>query len=159
MDTEVLIPISFFAAVAWIVYIVVEAYRRRQQVRLAAEFHGKLLERIGSAREFGEFLNTPGGTRFLDSLTIEREGGPHVRILRAVQSGLVLLALGLGLFLYVGSRSLPERAGDGIHLFGTVAVSLGVGLLMSAGASYGLSRRLGLIDDETTGRPHSAHSA
>ena len=156
---EFLIPISLFAAIAWIVHVIVEGYRRRQQMRMAAEFHGKLLERIDSTQEFGEFLNTPGGARFLESLTIERESGPHVRILRAVQSGLVLLALGVGLFLFAGSRSLPERAGDTIRLFGTVATSIGVGLLLSASASYGLSRRMGLIDGEIDSRPHSAHSA
>jgi len=156
---EFLIPISLFAAIAWIVHVIVEGYRRRQQMRMAAEFHGKLLERIGSTQEFGEFLNTPGGARFLESLTIERESGPHVRILRAVQSGLVLLALGVGLFLFAGSRSLPEPAGDSVRLFGTVATCIGVGLLLSASASYGLSRRMGLIDGEIDSRPHSAHSA
>ena len=159
MDLEILIPISFFAAATWVVHEFVEAYRRRQQMRIAAEFHTKLLERMGSTHEFGEFLNTPGGSRFLDSLTIDREGGPHVRILRAVQSGLVLLALGVGLFLFANGRDLPGRADDGVLLFGTVATSVGIGLLFSAGASYGLSRRMGLIDGEIAGRSRSAHPA
>ena len=153
MDARILlplIPISAFAAIAWVIYIIVDGYRRRQQARMAAEFHSKLLERIGSAREFGEFLNTTGGTKFLDSLTIERESGPHVRILRAVQTGLVLLSLGVGLFM-VGwwSPWLPLEGHNVLNIFGAIAASLGVGLLLSAAASFGLSKRLGLINGES----------
>jgi DNA-directed RNA polymerase specialized sigma24 family protein len=69
----ILIPISAFAAMAWVIHVVVDGFRRRQQLRLTTEFHGKLLDRIGSAHEFGEFLNTSGGARFLDSLLTPRE--------------------------------------------------------------------------------------
>ena len=160
-----LIPIiivpSLFLTIGWVVYVVSEAFRRRQQSRIAAEFHAKLLDRIGSVRELGEFLNTAGGGRFLDSLTLERETGPHTRILRAVQTGLVLLSLGIGLFM-IGwwNPGLPDEGHNVVNVFGTIAVSLGIGLLLSAGASYGLSRRLGLINGESHHRDIAAtHSA
>jgi hypothetical protein len=159
MNLDFLIPISFFAAAAWTVNILVEAYRARQRMRIAADFHSKLLERVNSTQEFGAFLSTTGGARFLDSLTVTHEGGPHVRILRAAQSGLMLLALGIGLFLYGSSRDIPGRADDAVFLFATVAASLGIGLLLSAGASYGLSKRMGLMNGEITGRSHSPHAA
>src|SRR5687768_14522253 len=107
MEMWIFIPITAFAAVAWVIYIIVDGFRRRQHIRLATEFHGKLLDRIGSAKEFGEFLNTSGGTKFLDSLTVEREGGgAQIRILRAVQTGFVFLALGIGLFVLIGTTDL-----------------------------------------------------
>lgn len=143
----VLVPLAAFGAIAWVIQVIVDGFRRRQQIRLTTEFHGKLLDRIGSAREFGEFLNTTGGAKFLDSLTIERAGGAHVRILRALQSGLVLLMLGVGLFLLVGARNLPVEAEEGVATFATITTSLGVGLLLAAGASYIVSKRLGLVDD------------
>lgn len=143
----IIVP-SLFASVAWVVHVIVDGLRRRQQLRAATEFHGKLLERIGSAREFGEFLSTSGGVRFLDALTIEREGGAPLRILRAMQSGLVSLALGLGLFLLMNSRPFSTEALDVMATFATIAVSLGAGLLLAAGASYGLSRHLGLLDHD-----------
>ena len=158
MNADFLIPISFFAAVVWIVNILVEAYRARQRMRIAADFHTKLLERVNSTQEFGAFLNTTGGARFIDSLTVTHEGGAHVRILRAAQSGLVLLVLGIGLFIF-GRRDMPGRVEDGIFLFATVAASLGIGLLLSAGASYGLSKRMGLMNGEIAGRSHSPHAA
>lgn len=173
MLVPIIIVPAFFLMVGWVVYVVVDGFRRRQQLRLATEFHGKLLDRIGSAKEFGEFLNTSGGAQFLDSLTIEREGGPHLRILRALQTGLVCLALGVGLFLLIGSTTLtfgdvpgapaPEFRGDeedGIAVVATIFTSIGVGLLLSAGAAYGLSKRLGLINGKGDRRRTSpVHSA
>lgn len=167
-----LIPIiivpSFFFLIGWVVYVIVDGQRRRQQMRLATEFHGKLLDRIGSATEFGEFLNTDGGAKFLDSLTVEREGEPHTRILRAVQTGLVGLALGVGMFVLIGSTDLTFGAPDvferdtedGLAVLATIATSIGVGLLLAAGASLGLSKRLGLINGEhSRRRVDSTHSA
>ena len=156
----VLVPLAAFAAIAWVIQVIVDGYRRRQQIRVTTEFHAKLLDRIGSAREFGEFLNTSGGTRFLDSLTIERQGGAPLRILRAVQTGFVFLMLGLGLFLLMGVRRLPYGAEDGLAAIATITTSIGVGLLISAAASYGVSKRLGLLDDgrdrELRDQPYSA---
>lgn len=148
MDWAILIPISFFAATAWVIHVIVDGLRRRQQIRVATEFHGKLLDRIGSAREFGEFLNSSGGEKFLGSLTIEREGAPAARILRALQWGLVFLMVGAGLFLLIGSRNLPVEAEEGMATFATLTASVGVGLLLSAGASFSVSKRLGLVGDE-----------
>jgi hypothetical protein len=170
MEMWVFVPISAFIAIAWVIHVVVDGFRRRQQIRLTTEFHGKLLDRIGSAREFGEFLNTTGGTRFLDTMTVEREGGgAHARILRAVQGGFVFLALGLGLFLLIGTTDLgfndfPDdlRRGDeesGFAVMATICTSVGVGLLVSAFASYSLSKRLGLLDESDHRRLDTAHSA
>ena len=163
---EFLIPIiivpALFLMIGWVVYVVVDGIRRRQQLRLATEFHARVLDRIGSAKEFGEFLTTSGGAKFLDSLTIEREGGPHGRILSALQTGLVFLALGLGLFILLGVRSgmFQAEGADAMATFATIATSLGLGLVLSAGASYGLSKRMGLMDDgQGRGSLGSMHSA
>jgi len=157
---EHLVPIivvpSLFAALGWVVYVIVDGVRRRQQLRSVAEFHGKLLDRIGSAREFGEFLNTSGGTRFLDALTIERGGGAPLRILRALQTGLVCVALGLGLFFLMSARNFSTEAQDTLATIATITLSLGTGLLLSAAASYRLSRRLGLLENDRDHREADA---
>ncbi|MBM3819431.1 MAG: hypothetical protein FJW14_10520 [Acidimicrobiia bacterium] len=153
MEMWVFVPISAFIATAWVIQVVVDGFRRRQQIRLTTEFHGKLLDRIGSAKEFGEFLNTSGGARFLDSMTVEREGGgAPARILQALQAGLVMLTLGIGVFVLIGTTDLMigdnpgENDEAGFAVLATITTSIGVGLLLSAGASYGLSKRLGLVD-------------
>jgi hypothetical protein len=129
-------------------------------MRVFAEFHGKLIERIGSARELGEFLTTDAGARFLDSLAMERST-PQARILRAMQSGLVLLCLGLGLFTFLWwSPTLPAPVWDTVMLLATIVSALGIGFILSAGASYVLSQRMGiLVSPDRTRQPGSTVSA
>src|SRR5712691_7179845 len=59
-------------ATCWAIFVIVDGFRRRQQVRLFAELQTRLLDRIGSAREFGEFLETESGARFLDAISVDR---------------------------------------------------------------------------------------
>ena len=81
-----------------------------------------------------------------------------MRILRALQAGLVLLALGVGLFVYIAARALPIEGEDAVAMIATVASALGVGLLLAACVSYRMSRRMGLLNrrPEETGSAHVA---
>ena len=146
---DTLIPLGFFAMVAFIVYVIVDTGRRRHLQ--ASEFHTRILEKAGSAQELGLLLNSEGGAKLLASLAAPRAGGTsaYSRILRAVQTGLVLLSLGVGLFM-IGwwNPLLPPRGHAVLNIFGGIAASLGAGLLLSAGASYALSKRMGLINGE-----------
>lgn len=153
--TPVLIVATIFVTVAWVISTIVDAIRRNHQVRSAADFRGKLLDKIGSAREFGEFLSSDGGAKFLDSMTVETEAGPHVRILRSLQAGIVLLVLGAGLFILMGNRDLPFGAEDGMAMFGTITTAIGAGLLLATGATYVMSKRMGLMNGPRShsGRP------
>ena len=161
--TEMLVSIvaitAVFGASAYIAYLIVEAMRARQRMRLTSEFQAKLLDRVGSAQELGAFLNSEGGARLLATMSPSRlEGGPHQRILRALQTGVVLLALGVALFVYIGVRALPIAGEDVVAMIATVSCALGVGLLMAAGASYRVSTRMGLLNTRRD-EPDSAHVA
>ena len=149
MAEDLLIPLGGMAMVAWIVYTLVEGVRRWHQQRTLGQSQVKLLDKIGSVDELGAFLNTEGGTRFLKSLALEgasQGGGPQLRILRAVQGGAVLLTLGVGLFLYGALHaSLSASSRNAVDLTATIFLTIGLGLLVSAGISYRLSRRMGLI--------------
>src|SRR5256885_988168 len=93
-------------ATCWAFFVIVDGFRRRQQVRLSAELHTRLLDRIGSAREFGEFLGTESGARFLDAIAVARNA-VQTGILRALQSGTVSLLLGVALFV-LGPEEFTE---------------------------------------------------
>jgi hypothetical protein len=145
---EVLIPLGAFSMFGFICWVIADAFRRRQQLRTAAEFNHKLLDKMTSTQELGAFLQSDGGARLMATLTAPNPvAGPHVRILRAVQSGFVLLSLGLGLFVLAARRQLwvDVEAQDGVLFTATIATSLGVGLLVSAAAAYAMSRHLGLL--------------
>ena len=156
MNEEILIPLGFFAVAGWIIYVIVDGFRRRQQLRMVTEFHAKLLDRVGTAAELVAFFSSESGTRFLQSLSTERsQAGAHVRILRAVQAGIVLTTLGLGLIGYGVMHAPLMSRGDanGLMFLTTVVFSVGVGLLISVVVSWRLSKRLGLLTDGTETPP------
>jgi hypothetical protein len=146
MNSEIIIVPSLFFMVGYIVYVTVDGIRRRQQMRVFSEFHSKLLDRLGSAKEFGEFFTSEAGTRFLQSLSSSEGGAPQLRILRSLQAGLVLLSVGIGFFILVDQRNFSLDAVDGLTVMATASTAVGAALLVSTGMSYLLSKRMGLIE-------------
>jgi hypothetical protein len=146
MGSEIIIVPSLFFMVGFIVFVIVDGYRRRQQTRVYTEFHGKLLDRIGSAKEFGEFFSSDAGDRFLSALSSSDAAAPQLRILRSLQIGLVLLAVGIGFFILVDQRTFTIEAVDGLMVMATAATAIGAAMLVSTAMSYLLSKRMGLIE-------------
>jgi hypothetical protein len=147
MGSEVIIVPSAFVMVGYVFYVVANAFSRRQQVRSTSEFQARLLDRMGSVGELNQFLSTEGGQRFLTAITTESSGGAaHQRVLRAFQSGTVMVCLGIGLFFYVGDVDLPFGAYENVAFVATVSTAVGLGLLLSGYISLRLSRRMGLIN-------------
>ena len=142
MGSEIIIVPFIFSTMGFVVWVAFNSWQRRQQVKLLTDFNSRLLERIGSVKDFSEFLQTDGGAKFIDRVTA---GGtpPDVRmtILRAVQTGLVLVSLGVGLLLlaWVLRARYPFGEFEIFTIAGTIALSLGVGFLLSGGASYRLA--------------------
>jgi Ca2+/Na+ antiporter len=135
--------------IGWVVSTIVEGRRRMQAVKARAELNNRILEKYGSGREFVEFMQSDAGRRFLDSVTAE-PSSPTTRVLGSVQKGVIATLLGLGLILVSSLRLLGSDTSI-LTVFGILALSLGVGFLISAFLSYRLSRSLGLIltADET----------
>jgi hypothetical protein len=145
---EIIILPALFIMIGFIIWVLVNGWQRRVRLKLTTDFHSKLLDRIGSVKDFNDFLQTDGGVSFMDSLTIERSSSrPQDGILRAVQMGIVLGMLGLGLLAldwYFTVRYADDT--EVLTVIGVIAASLGLGFLISAGASYRLARMLGVLD-------------
>jgi hypothetical protein len=133
------VPLGFFAMVCFVVYVVLEWRRRREQLRV--DLHSKLLDRIGSAREFGEFLSTEAGERFLAGLSPER---PHDRIISAVRGGVVFAVLGATMVIAAYAGALGDERDD-LLIVAIIFTGLGVGLLLAAAASFMIARRFGVM--------------
>lgn len=144
MGSEIIILPAALGSIVWLVYIIVDGFRRRQRLRVFTEFHSKLLDRIGSAREFGEFFGSEAGRRFLSSLASE-EGRPQARILAALQWGMTLISLGVAIFILLGNRRFGSNSIDVLAFIATVATGIGIGSVISSFVSYLLSKRMGLV--------------
>ena len=156
MGSEIIIVPSLFFMVGFVVYVIVDGYRRRQQVKVVTDVHAKLLDRLGSAKEFAEFFTSDAGSRFLESLSSSEGGAPQARILRSMQAGFVLLALGVGFFILLDERTFSIEAADGLTVMATAATAIGAALLVSTGMSYLLSKRMGLIERPGVKRDQNA---
>jgi len=145
--------VALFSIIKYIV-----EYRRWHRIsKVNAEVHNKILDRFGSNEELLAYIDSPAGRRFLEATPIApnaavagRVAAPYGRILLSVQIGVLLLGLALGL-MWVSSRAIEEVREVFMGL-SIVGLTLGLGCVVSAGASYVLSRKLGLLQ-ETPGRP------
>jgi hypothetical protein len=143
MNQDIVVAVVIPSMVCFIFWVVFNTFRRIKHAGRQADLNAKLLEKFSSGHELVEYMNSEAGKKFLESALVEpQRGSPYARILVSVQAGIILAALGVALFL-VG-RQVPE-ATQGFVAFGTVAVTLGAGFLVSAAASYRLSKSFGLL--------------
>lgn len=144
MNTDAIMLFTVPGLFAWIFWVIFSNIRRYKIARVQAESQTKLMEKFGSSQEFIAYMQTEAGKRFLESATIERtRSNPFGRILGAVQAGLILVTIGVG-FLFL--RNPVPDAAQAFLVFGTLAVALGVGFLLSATASFVLSKSFGLLE-------------
>lgn len=142
--TPVLAVLSVFGSLSFLTWVIVDGLRRKAQLKVMAEFHNKLLDRINNGTELAQFMDSPGGTKFIESISTERSH-PALRVMRAVQIGIVLCAAGIGCRVVGWQTSIMEReAAEGFVVLGIMLLSIGIGYLVSAAASFGLGRSLGV---------------
>jgi len=147
--------LSIFTAVmlfAWLVRTLIDYRRWHRLSRIQTEVHTKLLDRFSSNEDLLAYIQSPSGKRFLDSAPIPVDLGPRSvsapvgRIMWSVQTGLVLVFAGIGLYFAFAQLS-TEKIAEPFFVVSVLAVALGLGFIASAGVSYALSQRLGLFVD------------
>jgi hypothetical protein len=132
----------------WLIRTLIEHRRWSRISKVQADVHNKLMDRFTANEDLLAYIRTPAGKRFLESAPIAIDGTPRAvsapvgRILWSVQVGLVLAAAGFGL-QYV-SHSIEKTVSQPLFAMGVLALSIGIGFVVSAIVSYALSRRLGL---------------
>lgn len=150
--------------IVWLVKMLVDHRRWLRQSKVQTDVHTKLMDRFTSNEDLLAYIQSPSGKRFLESAPIALDveapprniGAPFGRIFWSVQAGAVLLLTGFGL-QFVGQRQQWEEIGQPLSSMGILVVAIGLGFLISAAASYFLSRRLGLLPDYNAKRDVTAH--
>jgi hypothetical protein len=139
----------FLGALLWMTKAFIENRRWNRTFRLQSEVHGRLIDKFSSTQELAHYMESEAGKRFLEAAPISLNVEPGqsmpnavARVLTPLQIGIVLSLLGAGLLLI--RRSRPEMEIPFVIL-GTLALMPGIGFILSAGLSWMLARRLGLI--------------
>jgi hypothetical protein len=146
---SIFLAIGMLATVlTWLVKTLIQHRRWSRVSRVQADVHNKLMDRFGTNEELLAYITTPAGQRFLESAPLaidsaqQQTASPAGRILWSIQVGLVLAAAGFGLQFVSGS--IEKDVSQPLYALGVLAISIGVGFVLSAIVSFVLSRRLGL---------------
>jgi len=152
MDRALLPAMTFLGlagALLWLIRMLLENRRWGRIFRLQTEVHTKLIDRFGNNQELLTYMGTEAGKRFLEAAPIpvefehqHRFPGAVSKVLMPLQIGVVLTLLGLGLLML--RHSLPEAAAP-LLVFGVVVLMPGLGFIISAGITWFLAGRLGLM--------------
>jgi hypothetical protein len=156
--------LNYFAAFAgfatgigllvWLIRTLVDYRRWNRLAKVQTDFHTKILDRFSSNNDLLTYIQSPAGSKFLQSTPIMLDaaprsmGAPMGRILWSLQGGIVLMAGGCG--LEVVSGRIGEDAGQPLHALGVLGIALGLGFLVSAIVSFVISQRLGLVEQVRT---------
>lgn len=116
---------------------------RRGQERSRAQFdlQRRMLEKFGSASEFVAFLESDSGRKFLETVSSETQTQAS-RIFGSIQKGAIFSLIGVvgfGVVAYDPGDLVPLAIPSGI------AFAVGIGYLISAYATYKLSKQWGLL--------------
>jgi hypothetical protein len=134
----------------WLIRTLVDYRRWNRLAKVQTEVHTKLLDRFTANNDLFAYIQSPAGSKFLQSSPIMLDaaprsvGAPLGRILWSIQGGVVLIAGGIG--LQVVSGRVADDASQPLHALGVLGIALGLGFLVSAIISFVISQRLGLIE-------------
>ena len=146
---EVLAPmigvVGIMVVIGWIVRIVTTSRRQTKMAALQAEMQENLLEKFGTSEEVIGYLESEAGRQFLDSATFERTN-PYRRILGSIQTGLILTLAGVAFLILRGQMA---EADDAFVFLGALGLALGLGFLLSAVATFVLSKSWGLVNGDS----------
>lgn len=138
-------------ALLWIFKVVLENRRWSRMTKIQTDLHNRLLEKFTTNEDLFAYMQTEPGKRFLEFVPVitdpersPRLSAPFGRILWSFQAGLILALAGIGL-LAIRSQFEAAAGGQALLVLGTLGLTIGVGFIIAAGVSYGLSRHLGLF--------------
>ncbi|HEU5458352.1 MAG TPA: hypothetical protein VFU68_07020 [Terracidiphilus sp.] len=145
---------SFLVTVAWMTRVFLENRRWNRIFKLQSEVHGRLIDKFSSTQELSSYMGTEAGRRFLEAapIPVQFEAGQRVpnavaRVLTPLQVGVVMCLLGIGLLLlrHVGGQEMESS----MLVLGTIVLMPGIGFILSAGITWMLAARLGLMPEST----------
>jgi len=137
-------------ALVWLVKTLVDYRRWYRLSKVQTEAHNKLLDRFTNNEDLLAYITTPSGKRFLESAPIMLDtasasiGAPVKRILWAIEIGVVMVCLGIG--VYFAQEVAPADVRLVLRTVAIVVTALGIGFVLAAGASYALSRHMGVLN-------------
>ena len=144
MDEDIFAIVGVFGALSFVAYWFFHAIVRWREVGQQGRIMTMMIDRVGSGTEAAQVLESSAARSIFEKIA-DRRTVVLQRIMRAVQSGILLVFLGAAMFTlrprFTGEEELA------MLVLATLALSLGLAFLLAAGVSFSLSRRWKLIDE------------
>jgi len=152
-----MVPLIAFAfgltAIFVLARMFVENRRWSRIFKMQSDVHGKLIDKFTSNQELAAYMETEAGRKFLEAAPIPvgiEQGRPMpsavARVLTPLQAGIVMVLLGIGL---LSLRHAGPDMDTPMLFFGTMVLMPGIGFIISAGVSWLLAAKLGLMPADT----------
>lgn len=143
-----LVFVFILGAILWLTRIFLQNRRWGKIFKVQTDTYSKLLEKFSTNEELLAYVRSDAGKRFLESASIPlntdsptQMSGLVSRVIGGLQLGILLTLVG------IGSIALRNHLEDPVPLlvFGTLALMLGLGFIISSGVSFALGRHLKLL--------------
>src|SRR5581483_706193 len=151
----ILVFCGLMAALASAVHLIrglIDHRRWLQSMKIQTDAHTKIIDRLTNNEDLLAYLQSPSGQKWLaiapSATEPARATAPIARILWSLQTGLVVAIGGGG--LWIASAGVFEELSQALRIVATLSIAVGIGFIVSAIASFLLSRQLGLIAPTTT---------
>jgi hypothetical protein len=149
------VPLLAFAialvAILWLTRVFLENRRWNRIFKMQSDVHGRLIEKFTNNQDLAAYMQTEAGRKFLEAAPIpvafdqkQRMPGAVVRVLLPLQTGIVMVLLGLGL---LSLQTAGPDTSEPMRILGTLVLAPGIGFIISAGVSWLLAWRLGLMPE------------
>ncbi len=143
---------GFLIFSVWIVRLLVENRRWTRSFKQQSDVHTRLIDKFSSNQELAAYMETEAGRRFLEAAPIpvnidaqQRVPNAVARVLTPLQIGTVMILLGSGCLLL---RHASAEMDVPMLVLGTLVLMPGIGFILSAGITWILAARLGLMPAE-----------
>jgi hypothetical protein len=140
---------AFLCAAIWGIRVFVENRRWSRIFKLQSEVHARLIDKFSTNQELAAYMQTEAGRRFLEAApiplndeTARRVPNAVARVLTPVQIGTVLILLGIGFLLL---RNVGTDYDIPMRVLGVLILMPGIGFILSAGLTWFLAARMGLM--------------
>jgi hypothetical protein len=140
---------AFLCAAIWGIRVFVDNRRWSRIFKLQSDVHARLIDKFSTNQELAAYMQTEAGRRFLEAapIPLNDETGRRVpnavaRVLTPVQIGTVLILLGIGFLLL---RNVGLDYNVPMRVLGVLILMPGIGFILSAGLTWFLAARMGLM--------------
>jgi hypothetical protein len=147
--------VAFLVAALWGIRVFIDNRRWSRTFKLQSDVHGRLIDKFSSSQELAAYMQTDAGRRFLEAapIPVHTAESPRIpnavsRVLTPVQIGVVLVLLGIGFLLL---RHAGPDYETPMLVLGVLILMPGIGFILSAGITWVLATRLGLMPPPGSG--------